>query len=54
MSLTIQPPANLSLGNLVWEDFNNDGIKQVGESGLPNANVRLYRSGARQHRQHSG
>jgi hypothetical protein len=45
-SLVVANSPTLSLGNLVWEDFNNDGIKQAGESGLPNANVRLYRSGA--------
>ena len=32
----------LSLGNLVWSDFNNDGKVSVGEPGLPNLVVTLF------------
>jgi protocatechuate 3,4-dioxygenase beta subunit len=32
----------LSLGNLVWSDFNNSGIVDTGEPGLPNRVVALY------------
>ena len=31
-----------SLGNLVWEDTNNDGLKQASETGIPNVVVNLY------------
>ncbi len=33
----------LSLGNRVWEDANNDGQLNVGESGIDGVTVRLYR-----------
>jgi SdrD B-like domain/SprB repeat len=33
----------LNLGNLVWEDTDLDGIKDVGESGLDRVVVQLYR-----------
>ncbi|MEI6179162.1 MAG: SdrD B-like domain-containing protein, partial [Chloroflexales bacterium] len=33
----------LNLGNLVWEDGNNDGSVSAGETGLANVTVRLYR-----------
>lgn len=42
--VNIQPP--MSIGNLVWNDVNNNGIKDAGESGLMNASVRLYTTGA--------
>jgi hypothetical protein len=32
----------LSLGNLVWNDTNRDGIKDANESGIENAVVNLY------------
>lgn len=32
----------LSLGNLVWEDRNNNGLVDPGEQGLPDIPVRLY------------
>ncbi|MBK8685483.1 MAG: hypothetical protein IPN26_11060 [Bacteroidetes bacterium] len=32
----------LSLGNLVWNDLNRDGIKDANESGIENAVVNLY------------
>ncbi len=35
-------PINLSLGNTVWYDQNNDGIKQATEQGVPNVTVNLY------------
>ncbi len=34
-----------SLGNLVWNDTNNDGLHQLTESGLPNVPVILYNAG---------
>jgi len=33
----------LSLGNLVWEDTNNNGVVDSGESGVGGVQVRLYR-----------
>ncbi len=36
------PPSNLTLGNLVWEDTNNNGIKDPQESGMAGVEVRLY------------
>jgi uncharacterized repeat protein (TIGR01451 family) len=33
----------LSLGNLVWKDLNNDGVRQALEPGVPNVTVELYR-----------
>ena len=32
----------LSLGNLVWEDLNNNGVVDNGEPGVPNVPVALY------------
>ncbi|MBL7771792.1 MAG: hypothetical protein JNM95_02885 [Chitinophagaceae bacterium] len=32
----------LSLGNLVWNDDNNNGIKDANENGIANATVKLY------------
>ncbi len=32
----------MSLGNLVWEDLNNDGLVTVGEPGIPGIQVNLY------------
>lgn len=32
----------LSLGNLVWDDFDKDGIKDANETGMPNVSVNLY------------
>lgn len=37
------PP--LSLGNLVWEDTNNDGLKDGSESGIANVRIELYLDG---------
>ena len=39
----ISPP--LSIGNLVWNDCNNDGVKQATEVGVANALVTLYSPG---------
>lgn len=33
----------MSLGNLVWEDLNNDGLVTAGEPGIPAIPVNLYR-----------
>ncbi|HET9032115.1 MAG TPA: GEVED domain-containing protein [Dokdonella sp.] len=32
----------MSLGNLVWEDLNNDGLVTAGEPGIPGIPVNLY------------
>ena len=32
----------LNLGNLVWNDANNNGIKDISEVGIPNIQVELY------------
>lgn len=34
----------LSIGNLVWDDTNNDGLNNNGELGLGNVTVRLYKA----------
>jgi hypothetical protein len=34
--------ALLALGDLVWEDVNNNGLRDAGEQGLPAIPVRLY------------
>ncbi len=34
---------NLSVGNLVWNDQNNNGIRDGAEAGLPGVTVRIYR-----------
>jgi hypothetical protein len=38
--LCVQPPPAI-LGDLVWNDFNRDGIQQVGEPGIAGATVTL-------------
>jgi gliding motility-associated-like protein/uncharacterized repeat protein (TIGR01451 family) len=35
----------LSLGNSVWNDANNNGIKEANESGIPNVRLGLYKLG---------
>ncbi len=35
-------PGPLSLGNVVWYDNNNNGIKDAGENGIAGLTVRLY------------
>ncbi|MEM6319147.1 MAG: SdrD B-like domain-containing protein [Bacteroidota bacterium] len=35
----------LRLGNLVWEDFDNDGYKDTDEPGIPNVEAILYQVG---------
>ncbi|MBK8092611.1 MAG: putative Ig domain-containing protein [Verrucomicrobiaceae bacterium] len=37
------PVADLALGNLVWCDDNNNGIKDVGESGIDGVTVQLVK-----------
>ncbi len=39
------PTGTGSIGNLVWNDVNNDGLKDVSESGIDGVTVELYRSG---------
>jgi SdrD B-like domain len=43
-SLTPTITKCLSIGNLVWQDMNNDGINNNGESGLGNVTVRLFKA----------
>ena len=39
----VRPPANtLNIGNLVWNDTNNNGIADAGELGVGGVNLRLY------------
>ncbi|EFO79830.1 conserved repeat domain protein [Oscillochloris trichoides DG-6] len=33
----------VSLGNLIWDDLNNNGLADGGEPGIPNVQVDLYR-----------
>jgi hypothetical protein len=35
----------VALGNLVWLDVNNDGVKDAGESGIPGVTLQLFREG---------
>ena len=43
-SLTPRITKCLSLGNLVWQDDNNDGLNNNGEFGLGNVTVRLFKA----------
>ena len=36
--------ANMSMGNFVWSDLDNDGIVDVGETGVSGAQLELYSS----------
>ena len=36
------PPTTVSLGNLVWNDVNNNGLKDTAESGICNVTVQLF------------
>lgn len=40
--IQVENPANLSLGNLVWLDLDNDGIKDANEDGFDGVTVNLY------------
>ena len=35
----------VNLGNLVWHDINNDGIKDAGENGIVGVELELFRAG---------
>jgi hypothetical protein len=37
---------SLGVGNIVWVDINNDGIRQTGESGVPVLRVQLWSVGS--------
>lgn len=37
-----QPPATASIGELVWDDLNGDGVIDFGEPGIANVTVDLY------------
>jgi uncharacterized repeat protein (TIGR01451 family)/gliding motility-associated-like protein len=41
---TVVPPT-LSIGNLVWNDVNNNGLFDNGEQGIPNVQVILFDAG---------
>ena len=36
------PSPKVGVGNLVWEDLNNDGDQDPGELGIPNVTVRIF------------
>ena len=36
------PTPEYALGNLVWQDYNNDGVADSGEPGIPGLTVDLY------------
>jgi hypothetical protein len=44
--VTISSPSVLSIGDLVWNDTNGNGLKDTAESGIAGATVRLYSTGA--------
>jgi SdrD B-like domain len=46
VTATLTPTINkcLSIGNLVWEDTNNDGLNNNGEKGIGKVSVRLFRA----------
>lgn len=46
VTASLTPTLNkcLSIGNLVWEDANNDGINNNGELGIGNVTVRLFKA----------
>jgi CshA-type fibril repeat protein len=39
---TVSLPGKAVLGNLVWEDYNKDGIQDIGERGIANVAVTLF------------
>lgn len=40
---TITAPINGRLGNFIWEDLDKNGIQDIGEQGINNITVRLYK-----------
>lgn len=46
VSITLIGPSTASVGNFVWQDYNNNGIQDAGEPGAPNVTVELYEAGA--------
>lgn len=46
VTASLTPTLNkcLSIGNLVWQDMNNDGLNNNGEVGLGNVTVRLFKA----------
>ncbi len=38
----MKPPGLGAIGDTVWLDADNDGVKDAGESGLPGIEVKLY------------
>ena len=39
---TVIIPGKSAIGNLVWEDFNRDGIQDIGERGISGVTVELF------------
>jgi len=39
---TVSLPGKAVLGNLVWEDYNKDGVQDIGERGVSNVSVTLF------------
>ncbi|WP_299881447.1 SdrD B-like domain-containing protein [uncultured Cocleimonas sp.] len=35
-------PHDSSIGDLIWNDVNGDGVKQAGESGIPGVTIQIY------------
>lgn len=44
--ITTVVSVNMSIGNLVWADTNNNGIKDAGETGIGGVTVQLFSPGA--------
>ena len=42
VGIRVQDPTNAALGNYVWLDANQDGIQDMGESGVDGVTVQLY------------
>jgi hypothetical protein len=45
---------SLKVGNLVWSDTNNNGIKDVGENGISGLTVELWRAGPNTNEENGG
>jgi serine-aspartate repeat-containing protein C/D/E len=49
LKLNAQPPdVKLSLGNLVWNDVNGNGVKDLDEPGVAGVQLRLYKENSNQ------
>jgi uncharacterized repeat protein (TIGR01451 family) len=43
-AITVSVATPLTIGNLVWNDADNDGVKDAGESGIDGVTVQLFRT----------